>query len=155
MDPLTLETSHFSLAELTYSEVAARKGIPNTVPPELMPNLARLTNFLERVRVRLNYSQVIVHSAWRAPAVNEAVGGVKTSAHCKALAGDIVCPGYGSPYSVARAIADTPALMADIDQLILEYGWVHAGLAEDGKQPRHELLTKRSAAAPYEAGLNI
>jgi hypothetical protein len=150
---MTKITDHFTLEELTISEVAARRGLSNEPPPELLPNLQRVADLLELVRVRLNYQQVIVHSAYRAPEVNEAVGGVKTSAHCKALAADIVAPGYGCPSSVATAIRDTPDLMAVIDQLILEYGWVHVGLADDGKEPRHQLLTKRSAAAPYEVGI--
>lgn len=150
---MTKITDHFTLEELTTSEIAARRGISNDPPPELLLNLQRTAEFLELVRVRLGYQQVIVHSGYRAPEVNELVGGVKTSAHCKALAADIVCPGYGCPSSVATAIRDTPELMALLDQLILEYGWVHVGLADDGKQPRHELLTKRSAAAPYEAGI--
>lgn len=150
---MTKVTDHFTLEELTTSEIAARRGVSNEPPQDLLPNLQRTAEFLELVRVRLGYQQVIVHSAYRAPEVNELVGGVKTSAHCKALAADIVCPGYGCPSSVAVAIRDTPELMALLDQLILEYGWVHVGLADNGKQPRHELLTKRSAAAPYEVGI--
>jgi len=148
-------TEHFSLEELTYSEVAARRGLSNELPPELTANLTRTADFLERLRARLGYNPVSVHSAYRAPAVNEAVGGVPTSAHCRALAADIVCPGYGSPYSVAKFVAQAPELMVDVDQLILEYGWVHIGLAEEGKPPRRQLLTKRSAAAPYETGLLV
>ena len=152
---MTKISDHFTLEELTRSEIAARRGIPNDPPPELLANLQRIAEFLELVRVRLGYNQVIVHSAYRAPEVNALVGGVKTSAHCKALAADIVCPGYGAPYSIARAIADTPELLAQVDQLILEYGWLHCGLAENGKAPRHQLLTKRSAASPYETGLVV
>lgn len=142
---------HFSFEEMTHSEIASRRGIPNELPPELSPNLTRVANFLEKVRLRLG-QPVIVHSGYRSPAVNKAVGGVPTSAHCQALAADIVMPAYGGPHEVACAIC-VPDLLTDLDQIILEYGWVHLGLAELGELPRRQLLTKRSAAAPYERGL--
>ena len=46
-------------------------------------------------------------------------------------------------------------LKSDIeyDQLILEYGWVHVGLAKEGLLSRREALTKRSPGAAYESGI--
>jgi hypothetical protein len=41
----------------------------------------------------------------------------------------------------------------EYDQLILEYGWIHVGLAQEGVLCRHETLTKRSPEAPYESGI--
>ena len=41
----------------------------------------------------------------------------------------------------------------EYDQLILEYGWVHVGLAREGLLPRREALTKRSARSAYESGI--
>ena len=41
---------HFSLEELTASEVAARARIDNAPPPEVMDNLVRLAQGLELVR---------------------------------------------------------------------------------------------------------
>ena len=55
---------HFSLAELTYSEIAARRGIPNDLPVELLPNLTRVANVLERpllARHRRNGLEIYLH----------------------------------------------------------------------------------------------
>lgn len=142
-------TDHFSLAELTHSEVAARQGIPNLPPLELMPNLKRTAEMLEYVR-RLLGCPILVHSAYRCEKVNELVGGSKTSAHLQGLAADIVAPDFGSPVNVAFCINESGF---PFDQLILEYGWVHIGLAKDGEKPRQQVLTKHSATSPYESGL--
>jgi hypothetical protein len=66
------------------------------------------------------------------------------------LACDFVCSTFGTPAEVALAI-----LKSDIeyDQLILEYGWVHIGLAQEGLLSRQEALTKRSPGAAYETGI--
>ncbi len=106
---------------------------------------------MERVRTLLGDQPIVVHSGYRSLEVNNAVGGVGTSAHCRGLACDFVCPAFGTPVEVARAI-----LKSDLqyDQLILEYRWVHVGLVRDGSLSRHEALTKRSRWAAYESGIN-
>jgi zinc D-Ala-D-Ala carboxypeptidase len=43
-------TEHFSLEELIASEVAARSGIDNTPPANIVSNLRVLAQGLERVR---------------------------------------------------------------------------------------------------------
>jgi hypothetical protein len=145
----TLLTDHISLEEMVFSEAAARLGIDNTPDPVSLVNLDKTAVVMEEIRKRLDHP-VIIHSGYRAPKVNEAIGGVATSAHLKGLACDFICPGYGSPFQVAIAIM--PWLKdLRIDQLIREYGWVHVGLRDE--EPRYELLTKRSAEAHYESGI--
>ena len=82
--------------------------------------------------------------------MNLAVGGVPTSAHCRGLACDFVCPAFGTPEEVALAILNSGIAY---DQLILEYGWVHVGLADEGLASRREAFTKRAAGAPWESGI--
>lgn len=145
-------SEHFTLEEFWHSEVAARLDIPNVPAAAEIENLKRVAATMESVRVLLNRNAILVHSGYRAPAVNKAVGGVPTSAHCRGLACDFVCPGYGANYGVAIAISKS---QIQFDQLILEYGWVHLGLADAGKTPRLQCMTKRSAKAPYEPGIQI
>jgi zinc D-Ala-D-Ala carboxypeptidase len=116
-----------------------------------MANLQLVGALMERIRTLLGDHPIVVHSGYRSPGVNNAVGGVGTSAHCYGLACDFVCPAFGTPMDVARAI-----LKSDLqyDQLILEYGWVHVGLAREGLLSRHEALTKRSRWAVYESGIS-
>lgn len=148
-------SDHFTLQELTHSETAQRRGLSNVPSVEILANLARLAKVLELIRIRLAYNPIIIHSGYRSPEVNAAIGGVPTSAHCHGLAADFVCPGYGSPYGVAKAISETPDLMKLLQQCILEYGWTHVALPPEGEIAKQELLTKRSASEPYERGINV
>jgi len=143
-------TEHFTLEELSFSEAAARLGLDNTPMQAVITNLGLVAAVMEGIRTLLGDRPIVVHSAYRSAEVNQAVGGVATSAHCRGLACDFVCPAFGTPAEVALAI-----LRSDIeyDQLILEYGWVHVGLAQQGLLSRREALTKRSPSAAYEPGI--
>jgi len=143
-------SEHFTLEELSFSEAAARLGLDNVPIPIVITNLALVAAVMEQIRTLLGDVPIVVRSGYRSVKVNQAVGGVVTSAHCQGLACDFVCPASGTPIEVALAI-----LKSDIeyDQLILEYGWVHVGLAEKGCLSRREALTKRSKLAAYESGI--
>ncbi len=143
-------SEHFTLEELSFSEAAARLGLDNTPGPIIITNLGLMAAVMERIRTLLGDRPIVVHSGYRSPQVNQAVGGAAMSAHCHGLACDMVCPAFGTPVEVALAI-----LKSDIeyDQLILEYGWVHVGLGQEGLLSRREALTKRSPWAPYESGI--
>jgi zinc D-Ala-D-Ala carboxypeptidase len=143
-------SEHFTLEELSFSEAAARLGLDNSPSEIVISNLGLTAAVMERIRTLLGDRPIVVHSGYRSAQVNHAVGGVVTSAHCHGLACDFVCSAFGTPVEVALAI-----LKSDIeyDQLILEYGWVHVGLAQEGLLCRREALTKRSAGAGYESGI--
>ena len=53
-------SAHFSLEELTASEVAARAGIDNTPSAEAVRNLARLAEGLELVRLALGEASISI-----------------------------------------------------------------------------------------------
>jgi len=149
MDKLT---DHFSLAEMTVSETAARKGIDNTPSPAIIKNLTRTAQLLERVRVLLGSKPILVSSGYRSPALNAAVGGSKTSAHMQGLAADFICPGFGTPLAICQRL---DSLGVEFDQLIQEGTWVHIGLAAEGIKPRRQVLTARfsSRGTTYGGGL--
>ena len=129
---------HFTLAEFTRSERAERLGLDNSIPKHLMPNAIRMAMLMEQVRSILGNKIIIVNSMYRSPAVNKAVGGSRTSYHLKALACDFVCPSFGSPYVIAKAIKASNIIY---DQLIYEGTWVHIGLADENKTPRMQVMT--------------
>lgn len=120
-------TEHFTLAELTASNKAAQLGLDNTAPPELVPCLVLVAEMLERVRSTLNVP-ITVTSGYRSPEVNRAVGGVTSSDHTQGYAADIVAPGFGTPYAIAKMLAPMLSVLG-IGQLILEgvkgKQWVH------------------------------
>lgn len=138
---------HFSLACLIRSHTACKHGIDNMPPPALLPNLRRLAAGLDEVRELLG-QPLEISSAYRCPELNQAVGGVSHSQHCQGLAADFVCPRFGSPLTVARAIAESAL---EFDQCILEYGrWVHLSFSHT---PRRRALSIYNSAEGYLDGL--
>lgn len=121
-------TEHFTLAELTASSTAKRLGLSNELPPSLFGHVQALAEMLERVRTQLGGKPLIVTSAYRSREVNRAVGGVATSDHTLGHAADVLCPAFGTPYQVAKALV--PHLQRlEIGQIILEgvkgKQWLH------------------------------
>lgn len=132
----------FTRARLEASATAKARGINNTCPDELLPNLAELAWTLDKIEKALKAqygqkAQLSVNCAFRCDKLNDAVGGSKTSAHRLAFAADITCNAL-NPYQLAVFIYK---LGLPFDQIIQEFGrWVHIGLA---KTPRKQLLTAR------------
>lgn len=145
-------TEHFSLEELIASQTAARAGIDNTPSAAIVANLRVLAQGLEHVRAALGGKPIHVSSGYRSEALNRAVGGAGKSAHMLGLAADIICPQFGSPLEVCRAIV---AAGVKTDQIIHEFGhWCHVAFAAANEVARGDLLTIASAARGYEHGLN-
>jgi zinc D-Ala-D-Ala carboxypeptidase len=136
-------SDHFTLAELTKSQTAARLGIDNTPDDVAIGNLAAMCDdILEPIRAHFGVP-FSPSSAYRSEALNKAIGGSPTSAHCHGLAVDIELPrsaGVSNP-DLARWVKDNLVY----DQIILEFwtgepgsGWVHIG---DALEPRGQVLT--------------
>lgn len=121
-------SKHFTLAELTASNTATRLGLSNQPTPEALQQLQRTAQMLERVREQLGGRPIVVSSGYRNSEVNRAVGGVTSSDHMQGMAADIVCPKYGTPYDVAKALAPHISVLG-IGQIIYESvggsRWVH------------------------------
>lgn len=128
-------SSHFSLEELTFSSTAQRKGIDNSAPPDVVEHLRVLASNLESVRTALGGRPIHIDSGYRCAALNEAVGGVATSAHLTGYAADILCPDYGTPLQIALRISQTTL---PFDQVIMEGTWVHVSF---DPQARRQCLT--------------
>lgn len=141
-------TEHFTLEELTDSQVATRRRIDNTPPPRVIENLRRVAEVLEQVR-SLVKRPIVISSGYRSPALNVAVGGARKSAHVNGLAADINAMGV-SAKDLAQMIAVSEI---EFDQLIHEGTWVHIGLSE-GKL-RHQISTAHfgSTGTTYVAGI--
>ena len=145
-------SEHFSLEELVASESAARLGIDNTPPAEIVLNLKGLAQGLERVRAALGGKPIHVNSGYRCPALNTAIKGAGNSMHMQGLAADILCPQLGPPLDVCRAIV---AAGIETDQVIHEFGrWCHVAFAAPGTQARRDLLTIATAGEGFRPGLN-
>lgn len=149
-------SKNFTLQEFTKSQTALRQGIDNTPEGKHMEAAKKLfENVVQKVRD--NFGPTIINSGYRGPKLNEAVGGSKTSQHCKGEAADIECPGVPNA-DVAQWIVDN----TDFDQVILEFytpgipdsGWVHVSYNSGGQQ-RRSILTamKENGKTVYKQGL--
>ena len=126
-------TPHFSLAELTRTD---HRTLDNTPDAAALANLQRLAEFLEQVREVLG-RPVMVNSAFRSKAVNDAVGSKDTSQHRLGCAADIRVPGM-TPDAVVRAVV---ASGLGYDQLIREfYSWTHISIPALPAEPRKMAL---------------
>lgn len=135
---------HFTLEEMMQSQSAARLGLDNTPPPEMVAALKRTAQLLEEVRVLMGGKPLLVSSGYRAPAVNRAIGGAANSAHMLGCAADFSCPSFGSPVEICRAIARSDILF---DQVIHEFrAWVHIAWAPS---QRKQVLTIDAAGTRY------
>ena len=154
---MTQLSLHFSLKEFTDSDIAARNGIDNTAPPELMANLRRTAGGMERVRSLLGDLPIRVNSGYRCENLERVLCAEAfvvwckrqlmicnnrawqryflTKQHPSGNAVDFTCEDYGLPYQIMQAVANSAI---DYDQLILEYNsWVHISFAS---LPRHQAL---------------
>ena len=124
-------TPHFTLAELTHTD---HRSLDNTPNAQELLNLKKLAEFLETVKTTLGGKPVMINSAFRSKAVNDAVGSKDTSQHRQGLACDFRVPGM-TPDAVVRALISAKL---PFDQIIREYdSWTHISIAE---KPRGQAL---------------
>jgi putative chitinase len=115
-------TEHFTLEELTHTDHRELENIPNEIE---LANLKRLAEFLEKVKTVLGGKPIMVNSAFRSKAVNDAVGSKDTSQHRVGCAADLRVPGM-TPDEVVKAII---ASGIGYDQVIREFDrWTHISI---------------------------
>lgn len=145
---MTQLTEHFTLAEMIVSPTAKRLGIPNTPTAEHIENMRYCCEkILEPVRAK--FGPVTVNSSYRAPLVNKAVGGSKTSQHVNGQAIDFEVKGVDN-----KKVADWIGDNLEFDQVILEFytagdknsGWVHASIKKGGGNRKQRLIATKSKA---------
>jgi len=113
---------HFTVDELTHTD---HRDLDNTPNEAEMANLRRLAMFLEEVKTILGGKPIMVNSAFRSKAVNDAVGSKDTSQHRIGCAADIRVPGM-TPDEVVKAII---ASGIGYDQVIREFDrWTHVSI---------------------------
>ena len=136
---------HFTVAEFAASDTAARLGIDNSLPDELVANAMATAMMLERIREQLSTLAgrtvpIIITSGYRCPALNRSIGSGKTSDHITASAADFRAPAFGTPYEVCIALAPHVGDLR-IGQLIFEFArWVHVSTRRPEK-PVNRILT--------------
>jgi hypothetical protein len=141
-------SKNFSLKELTKSNTATRLGIDNTPTEEHIANLKKLCeNVLQPLRDAIGLP-IRITSGYRSEALNNAIGGSKTSDHSHGRAADIELIVEVHDENGRHTEEDNATLFDTIKelnlpyyQLIWEFGndnqpnWVHVAYREqDPKQ---------------------
>jgi len=126
---------HFTLDELTHTNHRTLDNTPNEAE---QANLQRLAEFLEQVKSALGGKPIMVNSAFRSKAINDAVGSKDTSQHRIGCAADLRVPGM-TPDAVVRAII---AAQLPFDQIIREFdAWTHISVPNSASlKPRRQAL---------------
>jgi len=136
---------HFTLEELTHTD---HRTLDNSPKQEEISNLQRLAQFLEEVKTTLGGKPVIINSAFRSKAVNDAVGSSDRSQHRLGCAADIRVPGM-TPDQVVRAVI---AAGLPYDQIIREFDrWTHISIPSHPNHPlrRQALIIDRNGTRPF------
>ena len=142
---MTLLSPHFSLEELTATD---HRTLDNTPNDSEIANLLRLAELLEKVKYELYDKPIMVNSAFRSKAVNDAVGSKDTSQHRLGCAADIRVPGM-TPDEVVKEII---AAGLPYDQIIREFdAWTHISVPSAvGLLPRRQaLIIDKTGTRPF------
>ena len=142
---MTQLSVHFTLDELTHTD---HREFDNTPNASETANLIRLAGLLEDVKILLGGKPIIVNSAFRSSAVNQAVGSKESSQHRIGCAADIRVPGM-TPDEVVKAV-----IASDIgyDQIIREFDcWTHISVSntKDMTPRRQALIIDKSGTRTY------
>jgi zinc D-Ala-D-Ala carboxypeptidase len=149
-------TENFTLSEMVKSETALRHGLDNTPGDTEIANLRQLAaNVLQPIRNHYR-TGVKVNSGYRAPNVNAAVGGSRTSDHTRGQAADIEIPGIAN-----AALAEWISKHLKFTQLILEFytpgvpdsGWVHVSYNPADLKCQVMTAMRENGKTVYKPGL--
>lgn len=132
-------SKHISYAEGVKSNTAKRKGIDNTPPLQVLMNMKLVAEECFEPLRRKHGKPIGISSFYRSPELNTAIGGSKTSDHCKGCAIDIDADIYNNGIT-NKEIFEWLRANVEFDQLIWEYGtddnpaWVHVSYRARGNR---------------------
>ena len=121
-------SKNFALSEITHSNTAKRLGIDNEPTETHLQNMQHLVdNILQPLRDAVG--PIRVSSGYRNPSLNRAIGGSRSSQHCKGEALDIQFWQNGKMMNelIYEWILDSGI---EFDQMINEFdfAWIHISL---------------------------
>jgi zinc D-Ala-D-Ala carboxypeptidase len=152
-------SKHLSLAEVSRSETAKRRGINNTPSGAHLENFKKLAeNIFEPIREHFGVP-IHISSGYRSKELNSAIGGSSTSQHCQGEAIDIDMDGSTNGVT-NKMVFDFIKDNLVFDQMIWEFGtdknpdWVHVSYESTGKQRKQILKAVKSGGktsyVPYK-----
>jgi zinc D-Ala-D-Ala carboxypeptidase len=127
-------SDHITYAEAIHSNTAKRRGIDNTPNPTQVETMKVTAEKIFEPLRKFVGGPIKVNSFFRSPELNTAIGGSKTSQHCKGQAIDIDDVfGYKTNAEMYNWIKEN----LNFDQMIWEFGtdmnpnWVHISYVSD------------------------
>lgn len=129
-------SKYFTLQEMTHSNTAVSRGIPNVPNADQVKDLKRLIEYLDPIREEFRQA-IGVTSGFRSKELNRAIGGAKNSQHMLGQAADIVTRGE----KTLRDLFDLIRKRGGFHQLIWEKStWIHVSIPPEGEFPKGEVL---------------
>ena len=127
-------SKNFALSEITHSNTAKRLGIDNEPTETHLQNMQHLVdNLIQPLRDAVG--PIRVSSGYRNPELNRAIGGSRSSQHCKGDALDLQFWQNGKMMNelIYEWILDSGI---EFDQMINEFdfAWIHISLKKKGSR---------------------
>ena len=132
-------SKNLSLSEVIKSNTAIKNGIDNSPTLEHLQSLELIAEkIFQPVREHFGVS-IGISSGYRSEALNKAIGGSKTSQHCKGEALDLDADMFGGLTN--KEIFNYIVENLDYDQIINEYNysWIHVSY-KSSKENRNQVL---------------
>ena len=139
-------SDHITYAEAIHSNTAKRKGIDNTPSEVKVLSMKLLAEKIFEPLRKWVGGPIKVNSFFRSVTLNEAIGGVASSQHCKGQAIDI---DDVYSYKTNAEMYDYIKNNLDYDQIIWEFGtennpdWVHVSYVDKEKNRNRVLKAVR------------
>jgi hypothetical protein len=155
-------STNLSLAEVTRSETAKRRGISNMPTPEHIENFKKLAiNIFQPIREHFG-KPILISSGYRSAELNKAIGGSLSSQHSSGEAIDIDMDGTDI---TNKQIFDYIKDNLNFDQTIAEFpkqgnpDWVHVSFAANRSQRKQILVAKKvngkTTYIPYKSDTDL
>lgn len=149
-------SKNLTLAEVLKSNTAIKYGIDNSPTDEHLENLEAIAqNVFQPLRDHFG-KPIYVSSGYRSEALNERIGGSKTSQHSKGQALDLDAHVYGG-LTNAQLFAYIAEWVV-FDQLIWEFGdgtepdWIHVSYVKEGNNRGQKLAAyKKDGKTKYKS----
>lgn len=145
-------SDHFSYAEVIHSTEAARRAVDNSLPDNLIPVVQKTAAMMEKIRIILGNKPISVTSWYRSQTLNHIIGSFPTSQHILGEAVDFICPAFGNPAEIVRAIVANKDIIR-YDQVIYEHTWVHVSKKSDPNSIQREQVLSLLESGRYAQGI--
>lgn len=96
----------------------------------ILPCLMVLADKLQEIRSLLG-KPITINSAYRCLELNRLIGSKDNSQHIQGQAADFICPAFGSPQEIVKALMDNKIT---VDQCLVERSWVHLSIKHNGNR---------------------